>query len=407
MSIETAAKDMAEELQRNDLVEILCHHDADGIAAGSIMSTALYRAHIPFRMRVTRRIKSTDLPSGHLLLCDLGSGLQDLPENTMVIDHHMSLFGGPFHVNPRLEGINGDTDLSAAGAAYIVANALGDNRDLAGLIMPGVIGDGQKLSGKNYEIYMEAIANGIIQKERGIRLAGRTIQEKLTLAVAPYIPGISGDEEATARLIDSCPGENGEPALDMLLSLLTLDIAPCSRADAMLNIYGDVYQLEREVVDDAHLMTLLIDSCGKEGAGGIASSLCLRSSKDIEKAYEIALSHRKKLLDELKTAYNSDQTENVRTYETGNLKIVSDLADTIWFCIDDDRPVLVLSKREEGQCLLSIRSPEGTANLGEVVSTLAEECGGFGGGHTSRAGATIACEQLNRFKSGIAELCQV
>ncbi|PKL59908.1 MAG: phosphoesterase, partial [Methanomicrobiales archaeon HGW-Methanomicrobiales-4] len=56
MSIETAAKDMASRITGHEQVEILCHHDADGIAAGSIMSLALYRAHIPFRLRVTSRV---------------------------------------------------------------------------------------------------------------------------------------------------------------------------------------------------------------------------------------------------------------------------------------------------------------------------------------------------------------
>jgi len=60
-------------------------------------------------------------------------------------------------VNPRLDGIDAERELSAAGAAYLVANELGDNRDLAGLVMLGIIGDGQDLAGKNLEIFNEAM----------------------------------------------------------------------------------------------------------------------------------------------------------------------------------------------------------------------------------------------------------
>ena len=161
MSIESAAKDLATELVRHEQVEIICHHDADGIAAGAIMSIALYRARIPFRLRTVSRLQAETLPSGReTLLCDLGSGIADLPEETMVIDHHLPVFSGPNHVNPRLSGIDGDTSLSGAGAAYLVANAIGDNRDLAGLVLTGIIGDGQQLIGKNHEIFLEGIGNG-------------------------------------------------------------------------------------------------------------------------------------------------------------------------------------------------------------------------------------------------------
>ena len=41
MSIETAAKDLACELMRQEYVEVLCHHDADGIAAGLLLAKFL------------------------------------------------------------------------------------------------------------------------------------------------------------------------------------------------------------------------------------------------------------------------------------------------------------------------------------------------------------------------------
>ena len=400
---------MASRIIAQEQVEILCHHDADGIAAGAIMSLALYRAHIPFRLRVTPRVQVKDLKKGgNNLLCDLGSGLPDLPEDTMIIDHHLPLFEGPYHVNPRLSGIDGDRELSGAGAAYLVANAIGDNRDLAGLVLTGIIGDGQELTGKNQEIYLEGMGNGIITKKRGIRLPGRDLPEKLNLAANPYLPGISGCEEEITSLIKACTTDEEKPATDLLLSMLVLGAAEFSRPDALLNLYGDIYQLEREVIPDAHTMTMLIDACGKEGEGSIASAICLRSSGDLNKAFEIAVSHRRKLISELQRTLTTPPGEGpTGVYEIHDKRLASDVADTISGCMEKtDSTIIVVARQDDGTCHLSIRAPlsrpeQADQDLGTLVHTLAEECGGFGGGHTTRAGATIACDHLSRFIAGI------
>ncbi|PWR72206.1 single-stranded-DNA-specific exonuclease RecJ [Methanospirillum lacunae] len=403
MSIDTAAKDLASHITRQDQVEIRCHHDADGIAAGAIMSIALFRSHIPFRLRVVPRIQSQDIPKGgNILLCDLGSGIPDLPEETMVIDHHIPLFEGPYHVNPRLNGIDGDTELSGAGAAYLVANAIGDNRDLAGLVLSGIIGDGQRLAGKNHEIYLEGMGNGIVSKKRGIRLAGRDLTEQLTLATNPYLPGISGSESETTALINQC-SDGSELSTDILLSLLMLDAAERSRPEALLNLYGDVYQLEREVISDAHSLTMLIDACGKEDQGSIAAAISLRNSSDLPAAWDIARNHRLRLIDELnKTLGTSREAEQV--YEISDKRLASDVADALNF-MDGEQAVIVVVNQDDGTSHLSIRVParQGT-DLGTLVHSLAADCSGHGGGHTSRAGATISSEHLSRFITAIHEV---
>ena len=109
----------------------------------------MLRAGIRFRMRVRQEVTPADLSGdAGYLLCDLGAGMDSLPGDTMVVDHHLPKFDGEFHANPRLAGVNGDSELSAAGMAYIVAQKSGDNRDLAGLVIPGILGDGQEITGR-------------------------------------------------------------------------------------------------------------------------------------------------------------------------------------------------------------------------------------------------------------------
>jgi len=149
MSLDAAAAGLADHLLEQEFVEVLAHHDADGIAAASILCHAMFRKGGRFRLRIRPGITTAGVPEeSSVLLCDFGSTLQDLPGDVMVVDHHLPHFEGDYHVNPRLAGIDGDRNLSAAGTAYIVAQRMGDNRDLAGLALLGILGDGQDLEGR-------------------------------------------------------------------------------------------------------------------------------------------------------------------------------------------------------------------------------------------------------------------
>jgi nanoRNase/pAp phosphatase (c-di-AMP/oligoRNAs hydrolase) len=63
-------------------------------------------------------------------------------------------------------------------------------------------------------------------------------------------------------------------------------------------------------------------------------------------------------------------------------------------------PVLVYARKGEA-CRISARCPRGvTADIGLVVREVAAACGGNGGGHNRRAGATIPCNQIPAFVNG-------
>ena len=200
----------------------------------------------------------------------------------MVVDHHIPGFSGNYHVNPRLFGIDGDHELSASGTAYLVANELGDNRDLAGLAVTGFVGDGQELAGKNLEIFNEAVAERIITPGRGLHLPGRDAPERLYMSINPYLPGISGNQPVVESILDKCTGEE-ELDNSLLLSLLVLETSQKSGANAAYRLYGDTYGLEREVLPDAHTLAAVLDACGKAGKGGLAASICMRSSAGLRR----------------------------------------------------------------------------------------------------------------------------
>src|SRR5208282_3668488 len=401
MSLEETAKTVADQIRRQQSIEVYAHHDADGIAAGAILCHAMLRSGIRFRLRVCAEIPSAALSrDAASLLCDLGSGMEDLPPETMVVDHHLPLFGGQFHANPRFDKIDGDRELSAAGMAYIVAQEMGDNRDLAGLVMPGIIGDGQEFAGKNLEIFNEGVANGIIVPDRGITLAGRDMAERWLLATCPYLDGISGDDSAVADLIGGAQGKDGLQ-LTMLLSLAVLTSAPQTSAEGLGLLYGDTIHLQREVIEDAHALTAIIDACGKSGHGDLGAAICLRSSFEMGNAWEIARQHHLNVIGALKTVHPAN--EDPAIYECQDATLASDIADVLARDRVHQVPVLVYARSGDA-CRISARSPNGIrADLGPLVRNLAAACGGNGGGHHTRAGATIPCDQLGAFAKGWKE----
>jgi hypothetical protein len=405
MLLETAAGTVADRIKKQEFVEVYGHHDADGIAAASILCHAMLRAGIRFRLRVRQEITLSDLAGeAAYLLCDLGSGMEDLPRDVMVVDHHLPLSEGEFHVNPRLCGIDGDRELSAAGTAYYVAQEMGDNRDLAGLVIPGIIGDGQQMKGKNLEIFNEGIANGIIVPDRGLTLPGRDMTERWYTAMSPYLDGISGAEERITALLelsrDPAQGSNGIK-LDTLLSQVVLEAAPKTTSASLLSIYGDTFHLQREVIEDAHALTAVIDACGKAGVGDIATTLCLRSSHYLDRAWEIARQHRGRVIEAVRTAHPVEGYKGV--YEITNATLASDVSDILARDVPHAVPVLVYAKGGE-TCRISARCPPGTtADLGPLVRALAGSCGGNGGGHLLRAGAAIPCDKVGMFAKGWQE----
>ncbi len=405
MSLYEAAGRLAEHLGRQEFVEVYAHHDADGIAAGSILCMALLRRDVRFRLRVVTRLSpaeiSADTPT---LLCDLGSGIDDLPDGVMVVDHHIPHYSGELQVNPRLHEVDGDHDLSSAGAAYLVAQGLGDNRDLASLVMLGIIGDGQMLRGPNLEIFNEAVAEGIITPGNGYLLPGRDEHERLYAALNPYLHQVSGDEMAVADLLESA-SSGEELSREKLLSLLVLRISPYAPVETLEGIYGATYSLEREVIPDAHALTAVVDACGKAGFGGLAASLCLRSPGDLADAWNISFQHRGQVISALRAACTTEESPGY--CEVDEMTIASDVADALSRDCLQKGPVVVSARNEE-LCHMSIRSPRGIEmNVGVAVREAALQCGGFGGGHRLRAGATIPFARIGEFRALLAKMVAV
>lgn len=401
MSLDAAAARLADRLLEQEFVEVLAHHDADGIAAASILCHAMFREGGRFRLRIRSGISTADLPrEGSVLLCDFGSALSDLPDDVMVVDHHLPHFEGDYHVNPHLAGIDGERNLSAAGAAYIVAQRMGDNRDLAGLALLGIIGDGQDIEGPNRDISSEGIANGFITPRRGLRLPGRGLAEQLALAVNPYLTGFSGDPDAARALVAQVTDED-DLDIESLLSRVVLATAPKASLPALCGIWGTTYSLGREAIDEALNLAAVVDACGKAGSGDIGASLCLRSTSALPEAWEITARYRQAVIAGIRGARRLD--ERVALFAVDDGGVASDVADALANDLVQSGPVFIIGEHG-GRYSVSARCPPGIdLDLEALMRRLAETCGGQGGGHRRRAGARIDADQVDRFRQELLE----
>ena len=388
MSLEEAAAKIAAYLRSKDYVEVYSHHDADGIAAAAILTVALRRADIAFRLRFLPHLNKDDVERPELsVLCDLGASVSDFPESIVIIDHHVPYAAVPFHINPRLEGIDGESELSAAGCAYLVANALGDNRDLAGLVMVGIIGDSQKLSGMNQKIIGDAVGNNLIEVGKGVLLPGRTTKEQIASAVLPYLGNLSGDEETAEKIASLCMNTASDEAYTALLLSEIIVRSDASYHDLM-SIYGESWKLLREAVQDAYAMTAVIDACGKAGRPDLGYAVAAGDMTQTDAAWETANAFRRKII--ASAAAAEAVAENV--WLSDSVETASDVADI--FVRSKQMPVVVLARGAE-YLKVSARAPaDSSVDFEQMMKTSAEKFGGAGGGHKTRAGGELplACE---------------
>ncbi|WP_323172752.1 DHH family phosphoesterase [Natrialba sp. PRR66] len=244
--LEERATACARRLADADRVLLASHIDADGLTSAAIASQALERAGIPFETVFEKQLDADAIAAiaateyDTVLFTDFGSG--QLDEITVhedegaftpiIADHHQPADSEThYHLNPLLFGIDGASELSGAGASYVLARALADvsgqtaertmttdggaaaaradNRDLAALAVVGAVGDmqaaGGELYGANERIVAEGVDAGVIETSTDLALYGkqtRPLPKLLEYATDVRIPGISGSERGALSFLD-------------------------------------------------------------------------------------------------------------------------------------------------------------------------------------------------------------
>ena len=208
---------------RNDSIELVSHMDSDGVCAAAIVSKSLDRQGIEHRVKFVRMLYWDVVeqlrPADLTIFTDLGGsqlgnlGSRYSSSDVIICDHHRPELAegwpGLVHLNAHSWGLDGATELSGAGMAYVLARELSQaNADLSALAIVGAVGDVQnawgRLRGYNRRILEEGIAARELGCQTDLQLYGRytrPIFKSLDTFADPPISGVTGSVEGCMALL--------------------------------------------------------------------------------------------------------------------------------------------------------------------------------------------------------------
>ncbi|VUT24717.1 MAG: DHHA1 domain protein [Candidatus Methanolliviera sp. GoM_asphalt] len=400
-------------------VHIFSHNDADGIAAAGILCNALLRKKRCFQVSILKSFRESVLEDVFddelVVFCDMGSNnireLEGYGRKMIVLDHHIPHESvnaeDILHVNPHLVGMDGGKELSASGVSYLVARALGDNKDLSYLALVGALGDKQEMIGGNRSIRDEALANDIIEIKKGAKIGGEDLLDGLTYSVDPYFD-FSGEEDKVKEFLNelNIGGEIfslSEEEMRVLCDALTLKLVKHASPDAIRSFVGEIYSIRGGGVKNLLFLMDLLNSCGKMGKSGLALSLCLKDLSVMEEAKKCLMDFKIRIITELKDLKKRlKRGDNLQYMKIENKGVTGEIASSIIRYISPDLPILVLNEdKKENKIRVSARGTDKLIDDGLDLSITmkisAEKVGGSGGGHKIASGASIPTGKEEKF----------
>ncbi|WP_336001354.1 DHH family phosphoesterase [Halorientalis halophila] len=458
-ALDDRAAACAERLRRAEAVLLASHIDADGLTSAGIAATALERAGIDFEVVFKKQLDPDEIATiaareeETVLFTDFGSGQLDaIGEHEaagdftpVIADHHQPAeTETEFHLNPLLEGIDGASELSGAGASYVLARALEDdgvdNRDLARLAVVGAVGDmqavGGELVGANREIVAEGVEAGVLEEGTDIAFYGkqtRPLPKLLEYASEVRIPGISNNQSGAIRFLDGLGldlKEDGEwrrwvdltdderqTVASSLVQRALQKGVPADKVDALV---GTTYTLLAEPsgteLRDASEFSTLLNATARYERADVGLAVCLGDRDEgLERARKLLRNHRRNLSEGLQWVKETGVTreEHLQWFDAGEeiretiVGIVAGMAVGV-DGVDRDRPIVAFARKNEDETKVSSRGTGRLVaqglDLSAVMGEASAAVGGGGGGHDVAAGATIPAGREAEFVEHADEL---
>ncbi|HHV25045.1 MAG: DHH family phosphoesterase [Methanosarcina sp.] len=424
----------AEEIKKYRSVHVVSHIDADGLTSAGIICTALERGGFEYTTRFVKQLDEKALDTiadqNHniVIFTDLGSGMCEQIKsrgiNAVISDHHQPQGNHQFHLNPHLFGANGSYELSGSGSAYLLATALGKNQDLSSLAIVGAIGDMQHLKmgqlvGINREILKEGVKGGNLEFKKDLTLFGkqtRPVHKLMQYSSDPYLPGLTGDEEACIQFLHSLnisisQDKHFRRWIDLEISekqkvvsgLFQYCLKSGMPSYKIERLIGEVYILlgEKEGTEmrDASEFSTLLNATARYDHAEIGLAVCMGNREEAyEDARKLLAEHRQNLVNGLTYVKENGvvQLENIQYFDAGSeiketiVGIIAGMSSTL---VENRNLPIIAFAKAEGGIKVSARGTQDLirrgVNLSEAMSMVSADVGGAGGGHDIAAGATI------------------
>jgi RecJ-like exonuclease len=440
MTIYSKAQECADFIKKHSSAFVVSHIDADGLTSATIMGKALERSGIDYDIRFVKQLDSAALTGiadsnpELVIFTDLGSGMLEaiktLKLNAVISDHHQPQGVHEHHLNPHLFGLHGATEVSGSGVTYLIATSLGNNSDLADLAIVGAVGDLQhmkngQLIGINRQILEDGAKTGVLHYEKDLLLFGkqtRPIFKLLQYSSDPYLPGISGSEDASIEFLKKIGirqhGEKWRRWIDLepvekqqiVSALFQFCLSSGMPATSVQRLIGEVYTLLREregtEVRDASEYSTLLNATARYDHADIGLAVCMGDrGKSYDEASTLLSEHRKNLVEgiNLVREQGTIRMKHLQYFDSGNKireTIVGIVAGMCTSFVRHDVPIIAFADTDGGAKVSSrgnydlIRKG---LNLGNAISEAARSVGGTGGGHDIAAGAFIPGEAKSEF----------
>jgi single-stranded-DNA-specific exonuclease len=441
-------------------ISIISHLDADGIASGSIISSALARLGAKCAVRtvsdMTLNVLEQMRSENHdfYIITDLGGGMvnefnQTLDNRWAIIDHHkipeqeISIDDGNNQIlNAWKYGIDGDKEISAGGMAYMVAITLDrKNKNLSPIAIVSALaerqdqGDKKSLFGLNSEIVKTAESLRLIRMDLDIMLTGREtrpIHEALADTAFPYIEGLTWATESCYALIKNAGikmskdgrwrvlSEISQDEKDIILNAISeyvVNLSKSKEVNMIDNLIGYTYTLinedQRSLLRDAREFSTMLNACGRIRKAGVGIGICMGDRNSLlNEGEKIVTKYRTTLRNYISSIF----TEKWRMIDNGKSVFINGeglLAEDMLGAISSllsgsptlgGRLVFVRTLTNDGFYKFSSRKSLGStskSDLGLIMRYCSESVGGSGGGHSLAAGCRIPSTRLEEFLSAV------
>lgn len=437
-------------------VLVVSHIDADGISAGAIASITADRLGLERETVFVTKITEETIgmvngsTADAVWICDLGSGyLSEFNRSSIIItDHHvpdpswrrkqttLESFSDIRNLNPHSYGMDGSYEICGAGMTYLLSKTVDPgNIDLAWLAIVGAVGDFQdssdsRLVSLNRSILKDAEINGDVRIDEDLRLFGREtrpIQQILQFSSDPQIPGLSDNPRACSELIDRLgipvsyggvprvwndmdEDEKGR-VIDAVLELLSPEDAK--------RIHGEMYTFLKQPpgtgLRDSKEFATILNSCGRYDDAATGMRICYGDTTALADADRNRAEHRKNISAAMNYVRNNHLVRErrfVQYFDAGSeiretvVGIVAGMMLNTPEC-RSNLPILAFVNADDG-VKVSARANrflvDRGLDLSKIMKTAAELVGGFGGGHSVAAGATIPYGNTERFIEIVEDL---
>ena len=236
-----------------------------------------------------------------------------------------------------------------------------------------------------------------------MRIPAGPLAKSLYLSTDPFIEGVTGDQAAVSALLQDAGVDGGRMSSELddderrrLSSLIAAKLALQGVSVTTLKeVCRDRYML-KDHRTDAESLADILNSCGREGLGGVAVGYFLGDRDCLLQAAEVNDASRRRIAEAVSSlsSVGLTQMKNIQYFDSslmGSTGIICGIA--MQYLGDPMKPTVGLNTQNDGRTNVSTRGMwcqlDRGVDLSVAVRQAAEAAGGSGGGHRIAAGATF------------------